>query len=61
MQRLSEIGPSEWLGHGAIEVGHEVQHVGSQILRGGEIVAPQELADQDTEPKFDQANANAID
>ena len=32
MQRLSLIGPLEWPGHRAIEVGDEVQHFGSKIL-----------------------------
>jgi hypothetical protein len=61
MEWLSQIGPLERLGHCAIEVGDEVQHFGAQIGGGGEIPAPQELADQDTEPKFDQVNAKAID
>src|SRR5947209_3314541 len=51
MQRLSEVGPFEWLGHRAIEVGDEVQDFSSQIFGGGEVAAPQELADQDTESK----------
>src|SRR5438128_10833218 len=52
MQRLSQIGPFEWFGHRAIEVGDEVQDFGSQILGGGEVAAPQQLPDENTEPKF---------
>src|SRR5437870_8770005 len=36
----SQIGPFEWFGHRAIEVGDEVQDFGSQILGGGEVAAP---------------------
>ena len=52
MQRLPEVGPLEWLGHGAVEVSDEVQHLNAQIVGGGEVASPQELADQDTQPKL---------
>ncbi len=53
MQWLSEVGPLEGFGHRAIEVSDEVQHVAPEIVSGGEIASPQQLADQDTQPKLD--------
>jgi hypothetical protein len=61
MQWLPEVGPLEGFGHRAIEVSDEVQHLVPKIVNGGEIASPQQLTDQDTQPKLHQVNANAID
>lgn len=61
MKRLALVGPFERLGHGAIEVSDESEHLVPQILDRAEVTAPQELADQNAQPDLDQVNANAID
>ena len=53
MQRFPEVGPLEWLGHGAIEIGDEVQHLVLEIVGGSEVASPQQLTDQDTQPQLD--------
>src|SRR6266536_5429780 len=52
MEWLSLVGPLERLGHGAIEVGDEVQHLVPEIVSGGEIASPQQLTDQYAQPKL---------
>src|SRR5579871_76391 len=61
MEWFTQIGPLEGFGHGAVEIGGKVQDLVAEVRRGDEVTAPQQLADQDAEPKFDQVNANAID
>src|SRR5215472_6818772 len=50
---LSLVGPLEWLGHGAIEVVDEGEHLVLQIFDRAEVAAPQELAHQDAQPDLD--------
>src|SRR5215469_15127522 len=52
MKWLSEVGPSEWFGHGAIEVGDEGQHFIAEIVSGGEVAASQNLTDQNAQPQL---------
>src|SRR5260370_42646264 len=52
MERLSLVRPFERLGHGAIEVLDESQHLVLEIVSGGEVASPQQLTDQDTQPKL---------
>jgi hypothetical protein len=52
MERLAEVGPLEWLGHRAIEVGDVVENLRPEVLNRPEVATPQQLADQDAEPKF---------
>ncbi|SRR6266498_2244797 len=40
MEWLALIGPLEGLGHGAIEVGDEGEHLVLQIIHGAEVAAP---------------------
>ena len=53
MQRFAEVGPLEGLGHGAVEIGDEVQHLVPEVGDGSEVATPQQLTDQDTEPDLD--------
>ena len=52
-ERLALVGPLERLGHGAVEVRDERQHLVSQIINRGEVAAAQEFAHQDTQPNLD--------
>ena len=52
MEWLTLVRPLERLGHGAIEVRDERQHLVLEIVSGGEVASPQQLTDQDTQPKF---------
>lgn len=45
-------GPLERLSHGAVEVLDEGQHLGFQVLNGGEASALEQLAHQNAEPDF---------
>src|SRR6516164_4973997 len=49
-KRLPLVGPLERLGHGAVEVRDEGQHLVAEIIGGGEVASPQQLANQNTEP-----------
>src|SRR6266516_4961543 len=53
MEWLALVGPLERLGHGAIEVGDEVQHLVAEIVNGSKVASSQQLADQNTQPEFD--------
>src|SRR5437762_7453613 len=52
MKWLSLVSPLERLGHGAIEVRDEGQHLVLEIVSGGEIASPQQLPDQYAQPKL---------
>src|SRR5437879_5937277 len=52
MKWLSLVGPLERLGHGAIEVRDEVQHLVPEIVSGGEVASPQQLTDQYAQPQL---------
>src|SRR5438105_4850635 len=52
MEWLSLEGPLERLGHGAIEVRDEGQHLVPEIVSGGEVASPQQLTDQYAQPKL---------
>ena len=54
MEWLALVGPLERLGHGAIEVGDESQHLVLEIINGGEVASTQQLTDQDAQPKLRQ-------
>ena len=54
MEWLSLVGPLERLGHGAIEVRDEGQHLVPEIVSGGEVASPQQLTDQYAQPKLSQ-------
>ena len=53
-------GPSERLGHGAIEVGDEVLDFGAQILFAGEIASADDLSRQDGEPDLDLVKPRGV-
>jgi len=53
MERLAEKGPLKRLGHGAIEVGDELQHLPTEVVDGGKVAPSEQLADQDVQPKLD--------
>ena len=61
MQWFPEVSPFEWFGHGAVEVGDEVQHFVPEVVSGRKVASSQQLPDQNTQPEFHQVNANAID
>jgi len=50
MKWLSLVGPLEGLGHGAVEIFDERQHLASEVLNGAEVAATEEFANQDAEP-----------
>src|SRR5712691_4881639 len=52
MEWLSLVGPLERLGHGAIEVRDEGQHLVAEIVSGGEVASPQQLTGQYAQPKL---------
>jgi len=52
MQRLPKKGPLEWLGHRAIEVSDEIEHLVPQIVKRGEIATSEQLTNQDTQPEL---------
>src|SRR5437588_3917571 len=52
MEWLSLVGPLERLGHGAIDVRDEGQHLVPEIVSGGEVASPQQLPDQYAQPKL---------
>ena len=52
MEWLSLVRPFERLGHGAIEVCDESQHLVLEIVSGGEVASPQQLTDQAAQPKL---------
>ena len=54
MEWLCLVRPLERLGHGAIEVRDEGQHLVLEIVSGGEVASPQQLTDQYAQPKLSQ-------
>src|SRR5207248_4316211 len=52
MEWLSLVRAFERLGHGAIEVRDESQHLVLEIVSGGEVASPQQLTDQYAQPKL---------
>src|SRR6266851_920776 len=52
MEWLSLVGPLKRLGHGAIEVRDEGQHLVLEIVSGSKVASPQQLPDQYAQPKL---------
>lgn len=46
------VGPSEWLGHGVIEIVDEVHDFQFQVVGRGEIAASNHFTSQDREPNL---------
>ena len=52
-QCFAQVGPFEWLGHGAIVVFDKGQDLGFQIGQGDEVTSAKQLTSQNAEPDFD--------
>ena len=52
-ERSSGVSPAEGLGHGGVEVRHELLDPGLEHFLAGEVAAADELSRQDCKPDFD--------